>query len=357
MNTNVLDTQKVEAFGERMVDLINEGALALMCSIGHRTGLFDTLAMLPPATSAQIAEASGLNERYVREWLSAMVVGRILEYDPAAETYYLPMEYAGLLTHAAGAENMAIYTQYIGVLAGVEEKIVRCFRNGGGVSYSSYPGFHEVMAEDSYANVVEPLLEQILPIVPGLTERLRGGIDVLDVGCGRGHALKRLARTFPDSRFSGFDLSEAAIAFARADVVKMRLDNLRFDVKDAAALNEQDRYDLITTFDAIHDQAHPAQVLRNIFHALKPGGVYLMQDIAASSNLEQNLDNPLAPLLYTISTMHCMTVSLAYGGEGLGTMWGKDKALELLTQAGFSHTEVHQLPHDEFSYYYISTKQ
>jgi ubiquinone/menaquinone biosynthesis C-methylase UbiE len=212
------------------------------------------------------------------------------------------------------------------------------------------------MAEDSGVNIVEPLIEKIVPLVPGLIEKLQQGITVLDVGCGRGHAMKRLAQAFPNSRFFGFDFSEEAIAVAQTDVEKMGVANLRFEVKDATTFNETNRYDLITTFDAIHDQAYPAKVLRNIARALKPGGVYLMQDIAASSHFHHNQDHPLAPFLYTISTMHCMTVSLAYGGEGLGTMWGKEKALELLVQAGFSRTEVQQLPHDIFNYYYISTK-
>jgi hypothetical protein len=114
---------------------------------------------------------------------------------------------------------------------------------------------------------------------------------------------------------------------------------------------------LIFTFDAIHDQAQPGQVLRNIARALKADGIYLMQDIAGSSHVHHNLDHPLAPFLYTISTMHCMTVSLAAGGEGLGTMWGKEKALELLAAAGFTHTEVHQLPHDVMNYYYVSIRK
>jgi 2-polyprenyl-3-methyl-5-hydroxy-6-metoxy-1,4-benzoquinol methylase len=356
MSSNELNPQKVDAFAERMVDVLNEGALASMCSIGYRTRLFDTMAQIPPATSAQIAEAAGLHERYVREWLSAMVVGRVIEYDPATDSYHLPVEHATLLTRAAGADNLALYTQHIGSLGTVEDKVVACFFNGGGVPYSAYPRFHEIMAEDSGVNIVEPLIEKILPLVPGLTEKLQQGIEVMDVGCGRGHALKRLAQAFPDSHFFGFDFSEEAIAVAQADAEKLGLTHLHFQVQDAAKLNETNQYDLITTFDAIHDQAQPGRVLSNIARALKPGGVYLMQDIAASSHVHENLDHPLAPFLYTISTMHCMTVSLAYGGEGLGTMWGKEKALELLAQAGFSETEVRQLPHDIFNYYYISTK-
>jgi len=357
MSTNGINPEKVEAFAERMVGLLNEGALALMCSIGYRTKLFDTLAQIPPATSAQIAEAAGLQERYVREWLSAMVVGRVLEYDPDMDAYHLPAEHAALLTRQAGADNLALYTQHIGGLGSVEDNIVDCFFKGGGVPYSAFARFHEVMAEDSGVNIVEPLIEQILPLVPALTEKLRQGIEVMDVGCGRGYALKRLAQTFPKSRFFGFDFSEEAIAVAQADAETLGLTNLRFEVKDAATLNDSNQYDLITTFDAVHDQAYPGKVLRNIARALKPGGIYLMQDIAGSSHLHHNLDHPLAPFLYTISTMHCMTVSLAYGGEGLGTMWGKEKALELLAQAGFTHTKVRQLPHDIMNDYYISTRQ
>jgi SAM-dependent methyltransferase len=356
MNANGLDQQKVAAFADRMAGVLNEGALALMCSIGHRTGLFDALANIPPATSAQIAEAAGLKERYVREWLNALVAGRVVAYDPELETYRLPAEHAALLTRAAGADNLALFAQHISSLGSVEDQIVGCFSNGSGVPYSAFHRFHAIMAEDSDVNIVAPLLDTILPLAPGLAEKLEQGIDVLDLGCGRGNALKRLAQTFPRSRFFGFDFSEEAIAVAQADATRLGLANLRFAVQDAAAFSAVERYDLIFTFDAIHDQAYPARVLGNIARALKPAGVYLMQDIAASSHVHNNLDHPLAPFLYTISTMHCMTVSLAYGGEGLGTMWGKEKALELLAAAGFTSTEVHQLPHDVFNYYYVSRK-
>lgn len=356
MNINELSQHKLEAFADRMTGILNEGALALMCSIGYRTRLFDTLAQIPPATSDQIAAAAGLQERYVREWLQAMVSGRVIAYDAEMATYYLPAEHAAMLTRAAGADNMALYAQHIGGLGSVEDQLVACFRNGGGVPYSAFNRFHEVMAEDSGVNIVEPLVEQILPLVPGLIEKLEQGINVLDVGCGRGLALQRLAQTFPNGRYTGFDFADEAIAVAQAETDKLGLTNLHFMVQDATTFNESNRYELITTFDAIHDQAYPARVLGNIARALKSGGIYLMQDIAASSHVQHNLDHPLAPFLYTLSTMHCMTVSLAYGGEGLGTMWGKEKALEMLADAGFTATEVHQLPHDIMNYYYISTR-
>jgi 2-polyprenyl-3-methyl-5-hydroxy-6-metoxy-1,4-benzoquinol methylase len=278
-----------------------------------------------------------------------MVVGKIVEHDPENATYHLSQEHAAFLTRAA-------FAQYIPLLGSVEDGVVESFKNGGGVPYSAFPRFHEVMAEDSGQTVLPALTEHILPLVLGLTERLEEGIDVLDVGCGSGRALNLMARTFPNSRFVGYDLSEEAIARARAEAQEHGTANARFELKDAATLDEKARYELITTFDAVHDQANPAAVLKGIANALKDGGVYLMQDIAGSSHHHNNLDHPIGPFLYTISTMHCMTVSLAQGGEGLGAMWGEEKAKDMLKEAGFTRVEVKQLPHDFQNYYYIATK-
>ncbi len=356
LDTTPFDSAKAEAFAERMLTILNSGAVSLMTSIGHRTELFDTLAELPPSTSQQIADAAGLNERYVREWLGAMVTGCVVEYDPIAKTYTLPAEHAALLTRAAASDNIAVFAQYIPLLGSVEEQIIDCFYKGGGVPYSQYNRFHAVMAEDSGQSTVSALFDHVLPLIPGLTEALQQGIDVLDVGCGSGRALNKMAAAFPNSRFTGYDFSAEAVANANADAQMRKLSNIQFQVKDAATLDECDRYDFITTFDAIHDQAKPDVVLQNIHNALRPEGVYLMQDIHATTEVDGNLDHPIAPLLYTISCMHCMTVSLAYGGMGLGAMWGKEKALELLANAGFKQVEIKQLAHDFQNDYYIVRK-
>jgi SAM-dependent methyltransferase len=356
MTTPDLDQAKAEQFAERMVGVLNEGAIALMTSIGHRTGLFDVMAGLPPSTSGQIADAANLNERYVREWLGAMVVGKVVEHDPEEGTYRLPQEHAAFLTRAASPDNIAAFAQYVPLLGSVEDRIVESFKNGGGVPYSAFPRFHKVMAEDSGQTVLPALKDHILPLVPGLVERLEEGIDVLDVGCGSGRALNLMARSFPNSRFVGYDLSDETIARARAEAKEHGSANARFEVKDAAALDEEASYDLITTFDAVHDQADPAAVLKGIANALREYGVYLMQDIAGSSHHHNNLDHPIGPFLYTISCMHCMTVSLAQGGAGLGAMWGEEKAKEMLEEAGFKEVKIEQLPHDFQNYYYIATK-
>jgi 2-polyprenyl-3-methyl-5-hydroxy-6-metoxy-1,4-benzoquinol methylase len=292
----------------------------------------------------------------VREWLAAMVVGGVVEHDPEDRTYHLPPEHAAFLTRAATPDNIAVTAQFIPVLASVEDRIVESFQKGGGVPYSAYTRFHEVMAEDSGQTVVAALTDYILPLVPGLTGRLEAGIDVLDVGCGSGRALNLMARKFPNSRFTGYDFSEEAIARARTAAQKHDTTNVRFEVKDVATLDEEARYDLITTFDAVHDQADPAAVLRGIAAALRDDGVYLMQDIAGSSHLHNNLDHPLGPFMYTVSTMHCMTVSIAQGGEGLGAMWGEEKAKEMLKEAGLGEVEVERLPHDIANSYFVARK-
>ena len=353
--TQELD-QAREKFAGKMLGILNDAALAYMVSIGHRTSLFDVMANLPPSTSEQIAAAANLNERYVREWLGAMVTGRIVDFDPVNGTYHLSPEHAAFLTRAARSDNLAMFAQYFALMGQVEDRIVECFYRGGGVPYSAYPKFQQLMAEESNQTVVAALVDSMLPLVPGLIEKLRTGTEALDVGCGRGHAVNVMAAEFPDSRFTGYDFSEEGVTAGRAEAQQMGLANVCFEVKDVATLDEPERYGLITAFDAIHDQAHPTKVLRGIADALRPGGTFLMQDIRASSHVEKNLDNPLASFLYTASVMHCMTVSLALNGEGLGTMWGEEKARQMLTEAGFSCLEVRQLPHDIQNSYYIATK-
>jgi 2-polyprenyl-3-methyl-5-hydroxy-6-metoxy-1,4-benzoquinol methylase len=348
-----IDAGKQEEFANYMMTVLNLGALNIPISIGHRVGLFDAMADLPPSSSKEIAEAAGLDERYVREWLGAMVTGGIVEYSGATKTYELPAEHAPFVTRAGGTDNLAFYTQYLALIGQVEGKLVDAFRNGGGVGYEHFPEFQKIQAEETARVFDAKLVDTILPLVEGITERLERGIRVADIGCGGGHAINVMAKAYPKSNFTGYDFSADGIAMARAEARELGLENARFELRDVATLEAESAYDLITAFDAIHDQVAPREVLRRIRRALKPGGVFLMADIAASSDLAENVDHPFGPMLYTWSVTHCMTVSLAHGGEGLGTVWGEQKARELLREAGFGEVSLSAVEGDPVNAYYV----
>ncbi len=353
------NSAKAEAFAGRLLTVLNNGALCLMVSVGHRTGLFDTMRDAAPSTSEEIATLAGLQERYVREWLGAMVTAKVVDLDPATRRFSLPPEHAAFLTRAAVADNMATFTQYIAMFGRVEDDIVECFRLGGGVPYEKFPRLNEVMSEESGQFVRASLESHVLPLVPGLTDQLAAGIRVLDAGCGRGRVMNRLAELYPQSRFVGMDLSSAAIAFARDEASRKGLDNIEFVSVDLSEFNETaepESFDFITTFDAIHDQGKPLNVLKGIYRALRSDGVYLMQDINGTSDLHKDIEHPIGTYLYTCSCMHCMTVSLAQGGEGLGAMWGEEKTREYLTRAGFTSVATHRLAHDIQNNWYVVKK-
>jgi SAM-dependent methyltransferase len=288
-----------------------------------------------------------------------MATARVVDVEPDTARFSLAAEHAASLSRAAAADNMAVFAQYIAVLGAVEDDIVACFREGGGVPYHRYPRFHAVMAEDSGQSVLSSLESHVLPLVPGLTDRLTNGIRVADIGCGSGRILNRLAELYPNSRFTGLDLSPEALESARGDTARKGLRNVQFvlrDLSDFDEVSEMAAFDLVTAFDAIHDQARPLSVLRGIHRALRTDGVYLMQDIRGSSHVHGNIDHPLGPFLYTISCMHCMSVSLAQGGEGVGAMWGEDMTRRYLQRAGFRSIETHQLAHDIQNNWYVVMK-
>ncbi|MHA2356027.1 MAG: class I SAM-dependent methyltransferase [Candidatus Thorarchaeota archaeon] len=351
-----LDPAKTEAFTDRMLSILNGGMLALMISIGRQTGLFDVMAGLHPSTSEQIASASGLNERYVREWLAAMVVGRIVEYDSVSESYTLPQEHAAFLTTASGPNNMARSAQVIPLLATVESQVIDSFYNGGGVPYSAYTHFMEIVAESSSLRFDKVLISEILPLMPRIVEALKVGINVLDVGCGQGRAINLMAKAFPKSNFTGYDILDEYIEVARTEAKAMRLSNVNFELKNLIQDDESKKYDLITAFDVIHDLAQPLEVLQRVCGILQPEGTLFIADVAGSSYLHENMHHPRGPWMYSVSTMHCMTVSLSSNGAGLGTMWGEQKAKQMLADAGFANVVVQHIPGDVLNVYYIAKK-
>ncbi|MEQ9488381.1 MAG: class I SAM-dependent methyltransferase [Alphaproteobacteria bacterium] len=350
------DTDKAEAFAERVGEMLDAGAAAAMISLGHRLGLFNTLADLTPSTSVEIANAAGLAERYVREWLAAMVTAGILEYQPKNATYYLPEEHAACLTRDATLGNLAVYAQHIALFGKIEDRTIHIMETGEGTGYGDYPCFHQIMAEDSGQTVTAGLFENILPLAPELDARLTDGINVLDAGCARGSALIAMAKRYPASQFTGYDLCGDAIEFAQKTAKAEGITNVTFETRDLTGYSDPGRWDFVTSFDAVHDQKDPLGLVKGLCASLRSGGIYLMQDIGGSAHLENNTGFPMATLLYAVSLVHCTPVSIGQGGEGLGTMWGWETAEQYLDEAGFASVERHTLPHDPMNVWFVVRK-
>ena len=354
-------------FSKKMVDILNFSAVNLAMAIGYRTGLFDVMdAIDRPLSSENISHRAGLNPRYVKEWLGAMSSAGIVELslsEKGENQYYLPDDCADLLTRRAGNSNLGVYTQEIPLLTTCAmEAVIDGFSSGDGVSYDHYPKFQTFMSQLANAKHRQVLVDKFLPSVDSgrIIPRLAAGIQVCDLGCAEGVAVILMAEAFPKSRFVGLDISSEAIDEARRKARQQKIDNLDFMVLDAAYLKSKrklkGKFDYVTAFDAIHDQTQPLEVLRGVNHILSPEGRFSMVDIAASSNLADNLSHPMGPFLYTVSLMHCMPVGLVGGGTGLGMMWGREKAIEMLNEAGFRQVQVLEMPDDSFNLHFYCSK-
>ena len=353
-DTDAADRRKVRAFARHLFGVYTHGALSYLIDLGHRTGLF-TAAAQGPATSAELAARAGCDERYVAEWLGAMVTAEIMTIStPDGERYTLPPEHAAALT-GDGSKNMGPMAAMVTLMGRNLDGVERAFREGGGVPYPAFaPEFTGVMDELNRRPLDELLVDAWLPLVPGLVEALTAGIRVADVGCGTGHALALLGAAFPASEFVGYDLSDEAIAAARAETAG--LGNVSFEVADAARFSPAEPVDAVLAVDAVHDQADPAGMLRAIHDALVPGGRFVMVDMAAQSAVADNVGNPFAPWIYAISTLHCMTVSLAAGGAGLGAAWGEQTARAMLADAGFGDVVTHPAPGQALNLIYVTER-
>ena len=334
----MLDTNATREFGGKLLQIYTGGMLTNLINIGYRTGLFEAAAT-GPATTEELSARAGLQERYVREWLGAMTTSGIFDHDRESGRFALPAERAALLTGDRAA-NIAPTSGVVVHMSKHVPALAECFKRGGGVGYDAFrPEFTQCL-DDTWRRIFdEHLIEGFLAPVAGLDERLRAGSRVLDIGCGTGHAINVMARAYPASRFVGYDIAEDAIEAARQEAADMGLSNVEFAVQDVTRLPAEPSFDLITAFDAVHDQREPATMLKGVCDALRPDGLFLMIEFKFESDIADNIGNPFAPLYYGFSTMHCTTVSLAYGGPGLGALWGDRTAREMLAEAGFDRVE------------------
>ena len=346
---------RAKSFLQDMVGILNSGAMAIMVSVGHKTGLFDAMDGAPPETVEDVAKRAGLHPRPVREWLAAASCAGVVEHDPARGTYRLPAEHAGLLTRRSGPLNLAVQAQYVGLFGAVEDDVTESFKDGSGVPYDKYPKFQAVMAQSSGDRQERTLLQAVVPILPGGADALEQGADVADVGCGSGLALCLLGEAFPQSRFTGFDFSEEAIGVARERATERGLANVSFEVADAAALEVEHQFDLVTTFDAVHDQSQPAKVLKGIHRMLRPGGTYLCVEPKAlerPGRHARRAHGPL-PLHHLHDALHAglswPTVARAWAPRG-----GEQTAVQYLENAGFKNIEVTGVREDRANSFFIA---
>jgi SAM-dependent methyltransferase len=331
------DQAKADAFVGKILTDTTGLMTTTMASIGDRLGLFKDLAAHGPATSTELASRTGINERYVREWASAMASAGYLAYNQTDDRFTLPREHEPVLATEAGPVFFGGVQEELVALVGLTEHVISAFRDGGGISYAAYPESMYEGIERFSAGWFENLLLPVwIEAIPGLRQKLERGIRVADVGCGRGRALIKLAQAFPESRYIGYDQHgpniDRATASAREAEVGDRVIFRQGDV--AEGLPEQ--HDLITTFDVVHDASNPVSLVRAIRQALRPDGTYLCLEINCQDTLEGNV-GPLGALLYSCSVLLCMTVSLAEGGAGLGAMGLPESLFRALAhEAGFS---------------------
>ena len=340
-----IDRARADAFTGRVVDDTAGLTTVALASIGDQLGLWRQLADGGPADSRELAVRTDTDERYVREWLAAMLAAGYLEYEPASGRFTLPPEHVPALVDEPGPAFFGgVHQELLGLLQRFPA-VLEAFRHGGGIRQDDYPDDVYVGMDRFTAMWHENLLlQQWLPACPDAVAKLEAGGRLADVGCGQGRAVVRLAKAFPRATVDGYDVLprniERARAHARAEGVD---DRVRFEVIDAAE-GVPGTYDVITTWDVLHDAVDPAGILRSIRGALAPGGVYLCLDINCSDRVEENV-GALKALLYGFSVLYCMTTSLARGGAGLGTCGLDPTTFErLCADAGLG--PVRQVPMD-----------
>jgi len=350
-----LDMEKVETFAFKVIHDCIAQWMGTLSEVAGRLGLWATLATVGPVTSAEFAARAEIDERYAREWLAAMACFGYLTYDNATKRFTLPPEHALVLADPDSsfylAADLALTEPFyanVGLLA-------EAFRHGGGVPQERFgENFWCALERGTRVGFHNNLVQDWIPAMPDVDANLRAGGSVADVGCGNGQALIYLAKGYPGATLVGFDAYAPAIAAANANAEAAGLaDRLHFEVCDVAA-GIPGTYDLITTFDVVHDMARPRMALQAIKRALKPEGTYFALEFNFSGDVQENIDHPfgLGAYGYAVSVNYCMTQSLAAGGEGIGTCMGEAKMRELATEAGFTHVRRLDIPTNPFNIFY-----
>ena len=337
-----MDRQKMLTMADRVYRDV-AGAMATgLAHLGVATGLFRAMGGKGPLTLDGVVEASGLDRRYVEEWLAGMVCAGYLDYDAAGATYALPDEHAFLLASDGTDHYMGGMFGMAPPLLAQAPRLVRAFREGGGVPFGDFaPECREAIDVMNRGNYEKRLVDYWLVQLPEVAAKLAAGGRVLDVGCGHGHAALAMAKGFPASEIVGVDPDASSIAEAQAAARAAGVGNVRYVQAFLGDIPAAPGFDLITICDSLHDLPDPVAVLREVRARLAPGGALFVIELKVSDRLEENV-SPIGAMFYGFSVFHCMTQSLAHGGAGLGACMGPAKTRALFEQAGFARAE--QLP-------------
>jgi 2-polyprenyl-3-methyl-5-hydroxy-6-metoxy-1,4-benzoquinol methylase len=306
-----------------------------MAYVGVKTGLFRAMANRGPMQAHDVVKASGLQPRYVEEWLKGMVAAGYLAYDPAAQTFTLPDEHAYFLASDDTDHFVGGLFAMVPPLMRVAPQVARAFAEGGGVRFEEF-GPECVSALDliNRGQYEQRFTDYWMKALPEAAARLRVGGRALDVGCGSGRVCIALAKAFPAAEVIGIDPDEESIRRARESAVA----NVKFDVRTTADMARGTGFDFISLCDALHDLAEPVKTLEEIRALLNPQGILFIVEPKAADRLEDNR-NPVAATFYGFSVFHCMTQSLARGGPGLGTCLGPAATEALVRRAGYARFE------------------
>ncbi len=329
--------EKIEEVAFRVVGDMGGAFTMALGYVGDRLGLFQAVAEAGPLTSGELAQKTGLNERYVREWLRAMVAAEYVNYDPQSQKYLMSEEQAFVLANEDSPMFVGGAFHFTTPSICNTPRILEAFRKGGGIPYGEIGDeIPEAIERFFRPGYVHFLVKDWLNAVPGLTTRLSRGCQIADIGCGCGQSTIAMARAFPASKVLGIDYHAPSISRARRLAATYNLSNVEFLQAAAHEIPGNRRYDLICSFDCIHDMVNPRSTLRAVHEALADDGVYVWSEPNVSAHAHENR-NPVGKAFHAISPLHCMTVSLAFQGEGLGTVIGEEGARALASEAGFSH--------------------
>jgi SAM-dependent methyltransferase len=342
-----INEAKLQAFMARALQDVGAAQSAALVVVGDRLGLYRAMAGSGPLTPEDLAARTDTSARYVREWLVNQAAGGYVEYDPGTGRFVLPEEQALVLALADSRAFLPGAFQMATALVKLCDTVAEAFRTGSGIPYDAWePGFGEGMDRSARAKYETHLLASWIPALDGVREKLESGASVADIGCGRGAALLLLARAFPRSRFVGCDTDTCSVEHARAAAEQTGLSGrLRFELVAAQELPGTG-YDLITSFDVLHDLADPVACAQRVREALTVDGTWLIVEPPAGDRLEDNL-GALGRLLSSTSVLHCLPVSLAQGGPGLGTLSGEARLREIVRAGGLTRVRrVSETPLD-----------